>query len=135
VRFHQAQPDRHPRFEAELISCRNVLIYLGAVQKDVFPMFHYALKPGGFLMLGIGKAAAPGDLFRWWIRSTGSTPGAERPKGLSVSAAARTSRQAAQAGGARGEPVPERGPPRDVRKEVEPRASVEGTARRRGCGR
>ena len=35
-----------------LISCRNVLIYLGSVlQKKVMPIFRYALKPTGFLML------------------------------------------------------------------------------------
>ncbi|MBV8050431.1 MAG: PAS domain-containing protein, partial [Acidobacteriaceae bacterium] len=37
----------------DLISCRNVLIYLGpTLQKRVIPTFHYALKPDGFLLLG-----------------------------------------------------------------------------------
>ena len=36
-----------------LISCRNVLIYMGAVlQKRVIETFHHALKPDGFLLLG-----------------------------------------------------------------------------------
>lgn len=42
-----------PFSRMDLISCRNVLIYLGPVlQKKVIPIFHYALNPGGFLMLG-----------------------------------------------------------------------------------
>jgi two-component system, chemotaxis family, CheB/CheR fusion protein len=54
-----------PFSKLDLISCRNVLIYLGPVlQKKVFPIFHYALKPAGFLLLGAsettGKSA---DLF------------------------------------------------------------------------
>ncbi|MFH1062866.1 MAG: chemotaxis protein CheB [Candidatus Omnitrophota bacterium] len=51
---------RDPPFcNMDLISCRNVLIYLGnSLQKIVIPMLHYALKPGGMLLLsdaeGIG---------------------------------------------------------------------------------
>ncbi|WP_119072533.1 chemotaxis protein CheB [Aggregatilinea lenta] len=42
-----------PFSNMDLISCRNLLIYLGpALQKKIIPMFHYALKPGGFLLLG-----------------------------------------------------------------------------------
>jgi two-component system CheB/CheR fusion protein len=52
-----------PFSKLDLISCRNVLIYMGAVQKDILPMFHYALKPGGFLMLGASEGAAADDLF------------------------------------------------------------------------
>jgi two-component system CheB/CheR fusion protein len=37
----------------DLISCRNVLIYLNAsLQKRTIHLFHYALNPGGFLFLG-----------------------------------------------------------------------------------
>lgn len=45
---------RDPPFaRLDLISCRNVLIYFGALlQKQVIPIFHYALKPQGFLWLG-----------------------------------------------------------------------------------
>ena len=54
-----------PFSRLDLISCRNMLIYLEPVlQKKVMPIFHYALNPDGFLMLGssegIGSAA---DLF------------------------------------------------------------------------
>jgi two-component system, chemotaxis family, CheB/CheR fusion protein len=42
-----------PFSRVDLISCRNVLIYLGAELQDrVIPIFHYALKPGGMLLLG-----------------------------------------------------------------------------------
>lgn len=64
--FARQDITRDPPFsQLDLISCRNVLIYLEpALQKKVMPIFHYALKPTGFLMLGssesIGDAA---DLF------------------------------------------------------------------------
>jgi len=46
-----------PFSRLDLISCRNVLIYFGAVlQKKVIPIFHFALKPGGFLLLGKSEA-------------------------------------------------------------------------------
>jgi two-component system CheB/CheR fusion protein len=42
-----------PFSRMDLISCRNVLIYLSPVlQKKVIPIFHYALKPHGFLLVG-----------------------------------------------------------------------------------
>lgn len=42
-----------PFSNLDLISCRNVLIYLGPVlQQKIIPVFHYALRPTGFLLLG-----------------------------------------------------------------------------------
>ena len=42
-----------PFSRMDLISCRNVLIYLSPVlQKKVIPIFHYALKPNAFLLVG-----------------------------------------------------------------------------------
>ena len=42
-----------PFSRMDLISCRNVLIYLSPVlQKRVIPIFHYALKEHGFLLVG-----------------------------------------------------------------------------------
>ena len=42
-----------PFSRLDLISCCNVLIYLGAVlQRKVLSILHYALKPAGFLVLG-----------------------------------------------------------------------------------
>ncbi len=54
-----------PFSRLDLISCRNMLIYLEPVlQKKVMPIFHYALNANGFLLLGsaegIGNAT---DLF------------------------------------------------------------------------
>lgn len=41
----------------DLISCRNVLIYFGPLlQRKVIPIFHYALKPNGYLMLGTSES-------------------------------------------------------------------------------
>jgi two-component system, chemotaxis family, CheB/CheR fusion protein len=55
-----------PFSRIDLISCRNVLIYLGPVlQKRIMPLFHYALKPRGFLLLGgaEGILGTASDLF------------------------------------------------------------------------
>ena len=42
-----------PFSRLDLISCRNVMIYLGLeLQQKVVPLFHYALRPGGYLFLG-----------------------------------------------------------------------------------
>lgn len=42
-----------PFSRVDLISCRNVMIYLSqALQKRVIPVFHYALNPNGFLIIG-----------------------------------------------------------------------------------
>lgn len=42
-----------PLSAMDLISCRNVLIYMEPVlQEKLIPILHYALSPGGFLLLG-----------------------------------------------------------------------------------
>jgi two-component system CheB/CheR fusion protein len=55
-----------PFGKLDLISCRNLLIYLGPhLQKKLVPLFHYALRPGGFLFLGPTETlAAHRELFR-----------------------------------------------------------------------
>jgi two-component system, chemotaxis family, CheB/CheR fusion protein len=52
--FAQQDLTRDPPFsKLDLISCCNLLIYLGAaLQERLIPLFHYALKPTGFLKLG-----------------------------------------------------------------------------------
>ena len=52
--FSRQDVTKDPPFSRiDLISCRNLLIYLGPVlQKRVLALFHYALKVTGFLMLG-----------------------------------------------------------------------------------
>lgn len=45
-----------PFSKMDLISCRNVLIYLGQeLQRQILPMFHYALRFNGFLLLGTSE--------------------------------------------------------------------------------
>jgi two-component system CheB/CheR fusion protein len=46
-----------PFSKLDLISCRNLLIYLNAdVQKRLIPLFHYALNAGGILFLGSAES-------------------------------------------------------------------------------
>ncbi|WP_375263813.1 CheR family methyltransferase [Palleronia sp.] len=54
-----------PFSRMDLVSCRNLLIYLGGELQDrVIPTFHYALKPGGYLFLGTSEGVSRhSDLF------------------------------------------------------------------------
>ncbi len=54
-----------PFSRINLISCRNLLIYLEPdTQQKVFPLFHYALVSGGFLFLGTAETVGDfGDFF------------------------------------------------------------------------
>jgi two-component system CheB/CheR fusion protein len=57
---------RDPPFSMmNLVSCRNLLIYMSAeLQASVLPIFHYALVPGGILLLGGAESVAQhGELF------------------------------------------------------------------------
>ncbi|MEO8341446.1 MAG: chemotaxis protein CheB, partial [Nitrospirota bacterium] len=48
-----------PFSRLDLISCRNVMIYLGPeLQQKSIPLFHYALRPGGYLFLGPSESAS-----------------------------------------------------------------------------
>ncbi len=64
--FAKQDVTKDPPFSrVDLISCRNLLIYMdGVLQQRLMPLFHYAINPGGYLFLGssetIGDAA---DLF------------------------------------------------------------------------
>lgn len=72
-----------PFTKIDLLSCRNLLIYLEPeLQKRLLPLFHYSLKPGGFLVLGsaetIGEAGAlfsalPGRTRLYQRRDQGSS--------------------------------------------------------------
>lgn len=54
-----------PFSRMDLISCRNLLIYLEReVQHDVIELFHYALNPDGALLLGSAETMDAPDLFR-----------------------------------------------------------------------
>lgn len=47
-----------PFTRVDLVSCRNLLIYLGpALQATVVPLLHHALNPGGILLLGSAESA------------------------------------------------------------------------------
>ncbi len=46
-----------PFSKLDLISCRNLLIYMGPeLQKKLMPLFHYALNPDGALLLGSSES-------------------------------------------------------------------------------
>jgi two-component system CheB/CheR fusion protein len=48
-----------PFSRLDLISCRNVMIYLGQeLQRKIIPLFDYALRPGGYLFLGPSESVA-----------------------------------------------------------------------------
>lgn len=54
-----------PFSRLDLISCRNLLIYLERdVQREVVELFHYSLCPGGRLMLGSAEVVDGSELFR-----------------------------------------------------------------------
>jgi two-component system, chemotaxis family, CheB/CheR fusion protein len=70
-----------PFTKLDLLSCRNLLIYLNAeAQKKLLPLFHYALNPGGFLFLGSSESIGGStDLFapldnKWKIFTRRETP-------------------------------------------------------------
>jgi two-component system CheB/CheR fusion protein len=46
-----------PFSRLDLVSCRNLLIYMGSIlQKKIIPLFHYTLNPGGVLLLGTSES-------------------------------------------------------------------------------
>lgn len=54
-----------PFLKLDLISCRNLLIYFGNnLQKQIMPLFHYALQPDGYMFLGKSESIGQfSDLF------------------------------------------------------------------------
>jgi two-component system CheB/CheR fusion protein len=64
--FSEQDMIKDPPFsKLDLISCRNLLIYMsGELQKKIISLFYYALNPGGFLFLGTSENLGEfGDLF------------------------------------------------------------------------
>ncbi len=64
--FARQDISKDPPFsKLDFISCRNLLIYFSPeLQKKIIPVFHYALKPNGFLLLGTSESVGGfGDLF------------------------------------------------------------------------
>ena len=93
---------RDPPFtKLDLLSCRNLMIYLGPeLQKRLIPVFHYSLKPDGILFLGSSESIGQGhELFvrldkKWKIyrRNIGPTaaqPGVKFPPAPAMAAHAR----------------------------------------------
>jgi two-component system, chemotaxis family, CheB/CheR fusion protein len=61
---HSALKDP-PFIKLDLLSCRNLLIYLQReLQRQLCSLFHYALKPSGFLFLGSAEAVDASSFFR-----------------------------------------------------------------------
>jgi two-component system CheB/CheR fusion protein len=54
-----------PFSKLDMISCRNLMIYMNSsLQQRLIPLFHYALNPGGFLFLGSSETIGEfGQLF------------------------------------------------------------------------
>jgi two-component system CheB/CheR fusion protein len=64
--FSEQDVIKDPPFsKLQLISCRNMMIYMGGdLQKKLIPLFHYALNPGGVLFLGTSETVGDfNDLF------------------------------------------------------------------------
>ena len=51
-----------PFSRVDLVTCRNVLIYMSPpLQERLLPVFHFALNPGGFLVLGLAETVGSFD--------------------------------------------------------------------------
>ena len=64
--FSEQDVIKDPPFsKLDLISCRNLLIYMGSeLQHKLLALFHYALNPGGLLFLGTSESVGEfGELF------------------------------------------------------------------------
>ena len=64
--FSEQDVIKDPPFsKLDLITCRNLLIYMGTeLQRKLIPLFHYALKPDGWLFLGTSEGIGEfGELF------------------------------------------------------------------------
>ncbi len=92
-----------PFTRLDLILCRNLLIYMSSeLQQRIIPMFHYALRSGGFLFLGSSETVGTfGELFEpvdpktklFRRRDAAGAPSlADMPSSLVAEAAAREHR-------------------------------------------
>ena len=80
-----------PFTRLDLLSCRNLLIYLGAdLQNQLVPLFHYSLNPGGCLFLGASETTGGfTDLFsvqdpKWKLYHRRDVAAAIRPMKFSA---------------------------------------------------
>lgn len=99
---------RDPPFSRlNLICCRNVLIYLKReVQRKLLEIFHYALRPGGFLVLGSAESIDNREAFRPFHSETNihrrHNVASSSPKLLTAMADVRGGQRFDRAGGASG---------------------------------
>ena len=70
-----------PFTKLDILSCRNLLIYLTPeVQKKLIPLFHYSLNPGGILFLGSAETIGDfTDLFCTAQRQIAASSGGRSP--------------------------------------------------------
>ncbi len=63
--FARHDVTRDPPFSRlDLVSCRNLLIYLDqSLQQQIIPLFHYSLNPDGFLILGSSETIGRSSQF------------------------------------------------------------------------
>ena len=113
-----------PFSHLDLILCRNVLIYMDTqLQRKLLSVFHYALNPGGFLVLGQAESVgAQGTLFSARRQEAAHPPQEGRPDCADddVPGRSRVRRPAARPGARRRriadrEGAPGRGEPRHPR--------------------
>ena len=65
VVFAEQDVVKDPPFShVDMVSCRNLLIYMSAdLQKRIMPLFHYALDDNGYLFLGNSESTGDDELF------------------------------------------------------------------------
>jgi two-component system, chemotaxis family, CheB/CheR fusion protein len=103
-----------PFSKLDLVSCRNLLIYMGPeLQRKLIPLFHYALNPGGLLLLGSSETVGDfaelfsplerkAKLYRWQGDDRAFKPssfGRFLPRTSDGSASSSHARQSARASG------------------------------------
>ncbi len=116
-----------PFSRMDLISCRNLLIYLEpSLQKKALPTFHYALKPEGVLFLGASESISGfTDLFepldrkhKLYSRKTAVTPAFHLPMKKEPGQARRVVAPSVTRPAGWGQFAPLAGQPEDLRGEL-----------------
>ncbi|WP_027715490.1 chemotaxis protein CheB [Desulfuromonas sp. TF] len=99
-----------PFTKLDLLSCRNLLIYLAPeLQKKLLPLFHYSLNPGGLLVLGSSESI--GAHTRLFAAQNGKSRIYRRRQAAEGEVAVEfPTAFAAVAGGAESTPIPRKAP-------------------------
>jgi two-component system CheB/CheR fusion protein len=124
--FSEQDVIKDPPFSRlDLISCRNLLIYLGPeLQRRLIPLFHYALNPGGRLFLGTSEGVGEfSELFavldrkaKLFERKEESVAGRRRALGKFLQAKTEVAEPPPKVAGKK--EAPKRPPLRDVTEEL-----------------